>query len=109
MRVEVWVHGSKEACLDAGHLAGLRGQALEMFAYAANEHKVTYEVDSSGKSTPILIDNLRYWSVMHMGMWHIVRASTKEEAVELLKPVSAIERRAALLHIKEIKESVTIL
>lgn len=57
MRITVFVHGSKERCLDAGEKAGLSGEALSCFAYAANEHEITYEVDpATGIATAVDID-----------------------------------------------------
>lgn len=45
MRIDLYVHGSKESALGTGEAAGLRGEALNLFMYAGSEHRMTYEVD----------------------------------------------------------------
>ena len=57
MRITVYVHGSDDSCYDAGEKAGLQGEALKMFSYAAYEHKIEYEVDpETGDARPVKID-----------------------------------------------------
>ena len=56
MRISLSVHGSKESAWEAGTKAGLTGEVLGRFLYAAYEHCIEYEVDAEGWATPVEID-----------------------------------------------------
>lgn len=58
MKITAYLHGSKESFRDAGEKAGLKGEALAMFAHAGCEHKVVYDVDeNTGEATAVSIDD----------------------------------------------------
>lgn len=57
MIIEIWLHASKEASIDAGIKAGLTGEALETFAYAAYEVKLGLSVnESTGEAIIVEVD-----------------------------------------------------
>ncbi len=59
MRIDIYVHGSKESVRRAGECAGLTGEALDVFAYAGSEFKVTLEVDQeTGIAAAVALDGL---------------------------------------------------
>jgi hypothetical protein len=45
MRVEIYLHSSKEQNLETGARLGLTGDALTFFKYLAYEVKLEYDVD----------------------------------------------------------------
>lgn len=58
MKIDIWVHGSKEAAYDAAEQAGLTGEALGAARYLGHEHKLTYEVDpETGFGELIAVDD----------------------------------------------------
>lgn len=59
MKIDLYVHSTKEASYDAGKKAGLSGEALERFKFAGYEHKITYLVDKEGHAFAIAIDDRR--------------------------------------------------
>jgi hypothetical protein len=57
VRITLYVHGARESGYDAGEKAGLEGEALRMFSFAATEHEIEYEVDSeTGAAVAVKID-----------------------------------------------------
>lgn len=45
IRIVTYIHSDKDAMLDIGFKAGLRGEALRLFKYAATEVKIELLVD----------------------------------------------------------------
>ena len=56
MKITLYIHGSRESAYDAGQKAGLAGEALKLFSFAAYEHEIEYEVDATGAATAVKID-----------------------------------------------------
>lgn len=57
MKATIYLHASKESNIDLGESLGLKGKALEMFAYACYEVKVEMEVDPDGNARIIAVND----------------------------------------------------
>lgn len=57
MTIQMFVHGSRENTRSAGLKAGLRGDALNMFSYAAEELTLDLEVEPTGHAKIVRVDD----------------------------------------------------
>lgn len=57
MRVDAYLHSSKDSMYAAGLEAGLDEEAASNFRYALYEVKITLEVDNDGSSTIVAVNN----------------------------------------------------
>lgn len=59
MKVDLYLHTTKEYTYEKGEELGLAGEALDTFVYTGYEHKITYEVNAkTGESTAIALDDI---------------------------------------------------
>jgi hypothetical protein len=57
MRIDLYLHSTKESAYDAGREAGLSKDACEVFMYAGYEEKMTYEVNDRGYATLVAVND----------------------------------------------------
>ena len=68
MKIDVYVHSSRDSMFEQGEKLGFTGEILSMFSYAASEVKLTMEVDeTTGLATIVMVDDRQ---VLHKG-WRI--------------------------------------